>query len=148
LSIGFGIDAFHGVAHAEVLQAIADIDRAGGSLGTFPLLRQMPEGELYRQACEHVFRRTPERPSIVNLSILSAIDGFFGDHHRTPRTRGSKLFINPLMSLVFAFELAPLAERVLYLDALERTETIWDITAVLEAVRKERGRKPRLVIPL
>jgi hypothetical protein len=146
VSVGFGVDAFHGVAHADVLEAIADIDRQGGYLGAFPLLRGMPEVEAYRAACAYAFARCGS-PSIVNLSILSAIDGQFGDHHRTDRTRGSELFINPLMNLVFAFELAPLAERVLYLGALEQTETIFDIVRVLEAVYAT-GRRPRRTIPL
>lgn len=71
-----------------------------------------------------------------------------GDVHRTSRTRGSQLYINPLMSMVFAFELGPLAERVTYLDALEQTETIFDISRVLEAVRREGGHRPRRRIPL
>lgn len=148
VSVGFGVDTYHGVAHADVLEAIAAIDQAGGYLGVFPLLRGMPEVERYREACEYVFQATPERPSIVNLSILSAIDGEFGDHHRTERTRGSELFINPLMSLVFAFELGPLARRVQYLDALEHTQTIFEISAVLEGVRNARGSRPRRNIPL
>lgn len=147
VSVGFGVDCFHEVAHAEVLEAIAAVDRLGGYLGVVPLLRGMPEIERYRAACEYVHRITPQRPSIVNLSILSAIDGEFGDVHRTPRTRGSELFINPLMSLMFAFELRPVAERILYLDALEPTRTIFEIAAVIEAVRRH-GRRTKPSIPL
>ncbi|WP_240480148.1 DUF1152 domain-containing protein [Enhygromyxa salina] len=148
VSVGFGVDSFHGVAHADVLEAIAAIDKAGGYLGVFPLLRGMPEVQRYREACDYVCSATPDRPSIVNLSILSAIDGEFGDHHRTARTRGSELFINPLMSLMFAFELAPLALRIMYLDALEHTQTIYEISAVLERVRGANGGRPRRTIPL
>ncbi|MCA9680837.1 MAG: DUF1152 domain-containing protein [Myxococcales bacterium] len=147
ISVGFGVDSYHGVAHAEVLEAIAALDKAGAYLGAFPLLREMPAVQRYREACDYVHAVTPGRPSIVNLSILSAIDGEFGDHHRTERTRGSELFINPLMSLVFAFELAPLARRVTYLDALESTQSIFDIARVLEAVHRE-GRRHRPKIPI
>ena len=148
VSVGFGVDSFHGVAHAEVLEAIAALDKAGGYLGVFPLLGAMPEVEAYREACEFVFAKMPRRPSIVNLSILSAIAGEFGDHHRTERTAGSTLFINPLMSLVFAFELAPLAERVLYLEMLEDTQSMGEIAAMLEAVRKRGGAKMRPQLPM
>jgi hypothetical protein len=148
VSVGFGVDCYHGVAHADVLEAIAELDRAGGYLGACALLRGMPEVESYRQACEYACRVTPERPSIVNLSILSAIEGEFGDVHRTERTRGTELFINPLMSLMFAFELAPLAERVTYLEMLEHTRTIFDIALVIEAVRRTGDRRPRRGIPL
>ncbi len=147
VSVGFGVDSFHGVAHADVLEAIADLAKADAYLGAFPLLANMPEVMRYRQACDYVHARMPDRPSIVNLSILSAIEGEFGDVHRSSRTRGSELFINPLMSLVFAFELAPLAERVLYLDMLEHTTTIFEINLVIEAVRNQQSR-PRRTIPL
>lgn len=147
VSVGFGVDTFHDVAHADVLEAIAAIDKAGGYLGAVPLLRGMDEVESYRAACEYVHHVTPERPSIVNLSILTAIDGEFGDVHRTKRTRGSELFINPLMSLMLVFELAPVAARVLYLDALERTRTIFDVALVIEAARAS-GRRTRPNIPL
>ena len=148
ISIGFGVDSFHGVAHADVLEAIAALAKANAYLGVFPLLAGMPEVKRYRQACDYVHARMPERPSIVNLSILSAIEGQFGNVHSSSRTRGSELFINPLMSLVFAFELAPLAERVLYLDMLEHTNTIFEISLVIEAVRHRYSNRPRRTIPL
>ena len=68
---------------------------------------------------------------IVTASILSAIDGQFGDHHLTARTQGSELFINPLMTLYWCFRLASVAERILYLDAMRQTETYWDVSQVI-----------------
>ena len=59
----------------------------------------MPEAKPYREAADFVHARMPYHESIVNTSILSAIDGEFGDFHATPRTQGSELFINPLMAL-------------------------------------------------
>ena len=41
-SIGFGIDTFHGVCHAQVLESIAAIERAGGYLGAFAVTAAMP----------------------------------------------------------------------------------------------------------
>jgi hypothetical protein len=148
ISVGFGVDHFHGVAHTDVLEAIAELSRVGAYLGVVALLRGMPEVELYREACKYVCRVTPASPSIVNLSILSAIEGEFGDVHSTDRTLGSELFINPLMSMVFAFELAALAKRVRYLEQVEHTQTIFDISRVLESVYRAGGSRPRRSIPL
>jgi hypothetical protein len=135
-SVGFGIDAFHGVCHAHVLESIAGLTKAGGYLGAFSLLPETDEVALYRSAVEAVHAAMPEHPSIVNASILSAVEGDFGDVHRTERTRGSRLFINPLMGLVFAFELDAVAQRVMYLPALERTETMFEVSAVIEAAQR------------
>src|SRR6185436_16519233 len=41
--LGFGIDAFHEVCHTHVLEAVADLIRAGGYLGAFSLMQEMPE---------------------------------------------------------------------------------------------------------
>jgi hypothetical protein len=41
--------------------------------------------------------------------------------HETRRTRGSQLFVNPLMGIYFSFDLDRLAARSLYLDRLADT---------------------------
>jgi len=90
---------------------------------------------------------TPGRPSIVNGSIAAAIRGDFGDVQFTDRTNGSELFINPLMGLCFCFEHEAIARRSLYLPSLENTETIFQVSAVIEAFRHDVSTRPRRVIP-
>jgi len=148
-SIGFGVDAFHGVCHAHVLEAVAALAKSGGFLGAFSLLREMDEFALYAQAMDAVTAAMPRYPSIVNTSIVSAVEGDYGDVHRTQRTQGSELWINPLMALYFTFDLHAIAERVLFLSALRQTETAFEIAAVIEAFRSARGAlRPRKAIPV
>jgi hypothetical protein len=129
--LGFGIDTFHGVCHAHFLEAVADLTRSGAFLGAWSLTPEMPEVQRYREATLAVFDAMPCEPSIVSASILSAIEGRFGDYHMTERTSGSQLFINPLMALYWCFRLAPVAERVQYLEAMRKTETYWDVCQVI-----------------
>lgn len=145
--LGFGIDAFHGVCHAHFLENVAALDAEGAFLGAFSLLRSMPEGRAFAAAIEHAHARMPERQSIVNGSILSALEGRFGDHHRTPRTRSSELFINPLMCLYWGFDLPAVAKRSLYLPMLANTDTIFEVSAIIEAFRHEVATRPRTSIP-
>lgn len=121
VSVGFGVDAYHGVNHVQVLENIAALERDGAYLGAFSLPRSTREGALYLDAVAHAQQRTAEHPSIVNGSVAAAVRGEFGDVRFTERTRGSELFVNPLMSLYFAFELPALAARCLYLDRIEDT---------------------------
>ncbi|WP_394843206.1 DUF1152 domain-containing protein [Pendulispora brunnea] len=146
--LGFGIDAFHGVCHAQFLENVAALDTVGGYLGAHTLLLGMPEAQLFRDALDFVHARMPERPSIVNTSILSALEGHFGDHHRTRRTRTSKLFINPLMALYWHFDLQAVAERSLYLPSLEGTQTVFEVSAFIEAFRRGVVLRPRSNIPV
>ena len=120
--VGFGVDTYHGVCHANWLENVAALITEGGFLGAAALLERMPEVQLYIDAVNAAEVATSRQPSIVNGSIVSAIEGRFGDYHRNPRTQSSKLFINPLMSLLWAFDLAAVARRNLYLDRLADTQ--------------------------
>jgi hypothetical protein len=134
--LGFGIDQYHGVCHAHVLEGVAELSRAGGYLGTFSLLPGMSEAERYCQATRYVFEAMSNHISIVfSSSILSALEGHYGDHHATDRTAGSKLWINPLMTLYWCFDLGAVAHRIRYLDALKHTHTYIDVDNVIEHFR-------------
>ncbi|HEY2512952.1 MAG TPA: DUF1152 domain-containing protein [Polyangiaceae bacterium] len=145
--VGFGVDAYHGVCHAQWLENVAALSVDGGFLGATALLERMPEVREYLDAVEHADQATPRRPSIVNGSVASAIEGRFGDHHRTERTRGSTLFVNPLMSLLWMFDLPAVARRNLYLDRLGETDSIWDVQGAIEAFRDEIVPRKRQAIP-
>lgn len=146
--IGFGIDAFHGVCHAQFLENVAALEREGGYLGAFSVSRSSDEGSAFLDAVAHAQAATRERPSIVNGSIAAAVRGEFGNAQFTDRTEGSELFINPLMALYFAFDLPAVARQSLYLSELEDTETIWDVQARIEAFRRGVHVRPRRVIPV
>ncbi len=136
VSIGFGVDAFHGVCHAHILENIAAITRAGGSLGVFSLEATMTEFELYRSAVRDAGDAMPEQASIVHASIVAAVEGRFGDAHTTERTRASRLWIHPLMSLFFAFDLPTVASQVACLPLLARTDTLFDVSRVIESYQR------------
>lgn len=108
----------------------------------------MPEAQLLCEAIAFTNERMPAAPSIVGNSIASAIEGDYGDVHRTSRTSGSKLWINPLMSLYWAFDLQRVAERCLYLDAVKLTDSIWDVNVIVEAFRKDIDKLPWEDIPV
>jgi hypothetical protein len=141
--VGFGVDAFHGVSHAHFLEAVAALSRDGAYLGSFALLPQMEEVRRYLDAVDWVHRAMPARPSIVNASIASAVEGHYGDYHRTERTRGSRLWINPIMAQCFAFELDAVARRCLYLERIAHTRTAFEVAAVIDGFRREIPIRPR-----
>ena len=148
--LGFGIDAFHGVCHAHVLEAVADLVRAGGYLGAFSLVEQMPEVQRFREATEYVLRQTQARPSIVLTSILSALEGRYGDFHQTDRTWGSELYINPLMSLYWCFRLEHVARRILYLDSIRDISNYAELVAAINLAHAAHGanQRPRRDLPM
>ncbi|AZM64165.1 hypothetical protein DMA10_35320 [Streptomyces sp. WAC 01420] len=147
VSVGFGVDAYHGVNHVQVLENIAALERAGAYLGAFSIPRATREGALYLDAVEHAQQHTPEHPSIVNGSVAAAVRGSFGDVRFTDRTRGSELFVNPLMSLYFAFDLPGLAARCLYLDRIEDTYLMRQVQARIAEFRESAVTRPPRTFP-
>ncbi|WP_035849820.1 DUF1152 domain-containing protein [Kitasatospora azatica] len=143
--LGFGIDAYHGVNHALVLENLAALTRTGDYLGAFSLPADSRESRLYLDAVAHARQATPDHPSIVQGSVAAALRGEFGDVRFTARTRGSELFINPLMTLYFTVTVSGLAARNLYLDRLEQTVLMRQISTRIEEFRDElpRQRPPR-----
>ena len=145
--IGFGVDTYHGVCHAHFLENVAALDKDDAYLGAFSVPRTTAEGAAYLDAVAHAQAATPGRPSIVNGSIAAAIQGEFGDVAFTDRTANSELFINPLMGLYFTFDLPGLARRSLYLRLLAGTETIFQVSAIIEAFRQSVKIRHRRTIP-
>jgi hypothetical protein len=130
--LGFGVDAAHGVCHAYVLEAMADLTANGGYLGGFSLLPGMPELKMLEDAVAHVHARMPERKSIVMGSVLAAAQGRFGNIEGiVPENTEATLFINPLMSMYFGFDLDAVAQRCLYREYMEGTFSRWDVNRAI-----------------
>jgi hypothetical protein len=146
--VGFGVDAFHGVCHAHFLEAVSELMQKDAYLGCWSLLNETPEVRFYRDACEFVFRKMPNHPSIVSASILAALEGNFGDYHTTSRTQGAQLFINPLMALVWCFELESVAKRLLYPPEMAQTYSAHDVRGVIERFRYDIAKKPFVNLPM
>ncbi|MFI0452395.1 DUF1152 domain-containing protein [Actinomadura sp. 6N118] len=143
-SLGFGIDAYHGINHVQVLENLAALNRENAYLGAFSIPHDSRAATLYMDAVAYAAERTPDRPSIVNGSIAAAVRGEFGDVRFTERTADSELFINPLMALYFTVDLDGLARYNLYLDRIEKTRQIRQIASIIEEFRDEiRPRVPR-----
>jgi hypothetical protein len=135
MCLGFGVDTFHGVCHAHFLENVAALTAIDGYLGSWSLLPRSPEFQFYEAACKYVHDRMPWRKSIVNSSIIASANGWFGDRHPTDRTTGSPLFLNPLMSQYWAFDLAAVAGRNLYLDHIRDTASYYDLSLAIETFR-------------
>lgn len=144
--IGFGVDAYHGVCHAHVLENIAALERGGAYLGAFSVPAGSEEGQAYLDAVAYARAVTPTHPSIVNGQIAAAVAGEFGNVTFTDRTARSELFVNPLMALYFTFDLPGVAAGVHYLNRLRDTQSPDQVALAIEAYREElpatRSRRP------
>lgn len=146
VSIGFGIDAYHGVSHVHVLENIAALDSMGAYLGAFSVPSRSRAARLYREAVDHAATNS-KRPSLVNGQISAALGGKSGNVPIAGRGRASELFVNPLMAMYFCFDLAGLAARNLYLAELRGTVGVADVAARIGRSRSGVALRPSRVFP-
>ena len=137
LCLGFGIDHFHGVSHYRFLENVAKISKEGGFLGCFSLLEEMEEFKKYKEALDYTCSKMPFRKSIVSNSIISAVEGNYGDFHRTERTFGTELWINPLMSLYWCFHLNTVVQNLQYYPLIKETKSIHEISGIIRDYRNQ-----------
>jgi hypothetical protein len=145
--LGFGVDAYHGVNHTQVLENLAALDRAGAYLGALSIPSRSREATLYRNAVAQAQSATPLRPSIVNGQISAATSGMAGNVQFTQRTNDSVLFVNPLMAIYFTVDLGGLAHRSLYLERLADTYTSRQVASRIEQFRYQISTRPPQAFP-
>ena len=144
--LGFGVDTFHGVSHGLFLENTAKLEQADGYLGCFSLSRSTAECQLYIEAYQAIADHMQD--SIVCTSIISAIQGHFGDHHVTPRTSGSNLFINPLMSIYWTFLLDKVMQQIPYATKLADTKTMNEVVLVIAEHHSKQKHRERIELPM
>jgi len=144
--IGLGVEG--DVSHESVFENIAAITAAGGFLGACDLTAKSKAYQLYEAALAFAHNQPGQQPSVINASIMSSVRGHFGDHHATERTKGSKLWISPLMSLYWFFDLHTVADQNLFTESLKDTVTDKDAAAAIYDFRDSLRLRPAKPIPL
>ena len=144
----FGVDAHDGVSHAQVLEAIANLELDGAFHGAISLTRHMPEARALLDLIDRTQALEPHHASIVMSSLAAALRGDFGDVHRSERTAGERLFISPLMPLYWTFDLDAVASRIKYADTVIPTQTFNQVVEAIQAFRAATRAQPYSAWPL
>jgi len=138
--LGFGSE--RDMACTHVLENIAALMQADGFLGACSLAPSMEAYKAYEDAVLYVQNKPYQDASVINSSIVSATRGEFGNNHLTEKTKGSRLWISPLMSIYWFFDLLQVARHNLYLSELRDTNTFMQaVFAATSALRSVPRRK-------
>jgi hypothetical protein len=153
VNLGFGVDSFHGVNHFRYLENVSTIIKQGGFFGAFSLLRETKEAQLMNE----IYLASQPENSIVCSSVTSAINGDFGNFHHEKtvyRTNYSQLFINPIMSMYWSFDLDTVASNIIFLKEIMDCKDILELNSVIQTSRKKYfkdgeyiGNRPNKIIP-
>ncbi len=144
--LGLGVE--HEVGYAHLFENIAELTKHKAVLGTCSLTQQMTSYQQFRDAVMYVFDQQPTYPSVICSSVISAVDGQYGNFHLTKRTHGSTLRISPLMSMYWFFDLMQVAKRNEILSHLRLTYDVDHAWEKYEGRRKDLKLRPTPEYPL
>jgi hypothetical protein len=128
--IGFGAELH--MTYSHILENIAAITQDGGFKGVCALTPQMPSYLLYEQAVLYAQNQPQQEASVINSSIISSVRGHHGDFHLTSKTKGSSLYISPLMGLYWWFDLMTVAKHNHFLSQISETVTFQEALRLTE----------------
>jgi hypothetical protein len=101
-----------------------------------------PATDLYVRSVEAVFAgQSEQKQSHVHKVILHSLRGDFG-------AIAPHVWLSPLMHLYWFFDALAVARQHRFLDELRATDSIWEVAARIEAVRKSLPIKDRVQIPI
>lgn len=143
-----GLGAERDISYAHVFENIAALTKNGGFLGACSLTPEMPAYQAFESAVLHVQGKPFHDPSVINSSIISAVRGNYGDYHLTEKTRGSRLWISPLMALYWFFDFECVVKRNLFLEQLRGTYTFRDALFRVHDFGRQISTRPPGGVPL
>jgi hypothetical protein len=143
-----GIGAEQDMTYAQILQNIASLTAAGGFFGSCALTPQMEVYQLYEEALLYAQSQPVQDASVINSSIVSAVQGHYGDYHLTDKTQGGRLWISPLMTLYWFFDLPTVARHNLYLPYLKGKDSFMAALYAYRNVVRSFGKRYPVTFPL
>lgn len=136
------------ITYAHVFENIATLTKAGGFLGACSLTPQMEAYQAYEKAVLFVQGQDFQEASVINSSLVSAVQGHYGDYHLTDRTSDSRLWISPLMPIYWFFDLPTVAQHNLYLSQLWSTDSFLDAVQAYRLCARHISQRSVSRIPL
>ena len=144
--IGFGAE--RDLTHMHVFENIAALTQAGGFLGACSLTPQMDSYQAYDEAVTFVQSNEFQDPSVINSSIVSAARGYYGNYHLTDKTKGSNLWISPLMPLYWFFDFDCVVKQNMLISEIGGTMLFRDALYKVIAKAERIPRRKPMFIPL
>jgi hypothetical protein len=135
LSVCVGMGAEQDISYPQVFENIAQLAEAGAFIGSCSLTKNFPSYQAYEAAVLFAQSQPYQDPSVINSSIVSAVQGNHGNFHLTTKTNGSHLSISPLMAIYWFFELSAVAERNMFYSHIRYTMSFRDAFMNLSQVR-------------
>lgn len=120
--LGFGAELE--VAHNNALANMAALVKEGAYLGACALTKDMPVYQLYEEASRYVWEQPSHHKSQINMRVVSAVEGEFGNYHLYDDYIPAPVYVSPLMSLYWFFDANAVIKRNLVAEHIRHTLSI------------------------
>ena len=152
--MGFGAEAEEGLCHYRALENMAALTASGGFLGACALTPDMGAFHHYRRESEQAW--AGKRKSHIHTRIIPAVTGQFGeqtlyegvDARVCGAAKEVPSFVNPLMSLIWFFDLMKVYERNLFSKKLVPTATRTDSLMIYRQLLPDLMKDARDSLPI
>lgn len=144
--LGLGVE--YEIGYAHLFENIAYLTQIGAFKGSCALTKEMKSYQRYKDAVMYVFDQQPEYPSVVCSSVISAVEGHYGDYHLIKKTQGNDLRISPLMPIYWFFEASTVAKQNLLIPELGLSYSIQDTWHKMRMKSEELPPRETPVYPL
>jgi hypothetical protein len=130
--LGFNIDKYHNVTDENFLKNTCELIKQNGFIGSYMLSKHNLSTQMYID----LFIKSDPENSIVNSLIISAINGYYGNH--TPewlkhRIGNTVQHIHPFMALYWIYSLGKIHDNLTYnTNMLKETEDECEISKLLQ----------------
>jgi hypothetical protein len=154
MCIGFGSEMEEEVCHHLALENIAKLAEQNGFLGSCSLIKG-PEFTFYKQACEFGWHLA--RKSHIHTKVISAVEGKFEENNLYKEGIDALVgkakvinYINPLMSIMWFFDLKKVVSNNLLAKDFGLTNTNVDVLIVFRQLidKLTQIKRKRKAIPL
>jgi hypothetical protein len=140
--VGLSAELRDGISHAQVFERMSELARDHAYLGASALVPGTPACDAYVRAVEYVFAgQMHQKRSHVHSVITRALGGEFG-------TPAPHIWLSPLASMYWYFDAREVARTHCFLESLVPTDSIWEVSARIEAARKGIAIRSAVTIPL
>ncbi len=140
--VGMTAELRDGIQHAQVFERFAELGREGAYWGASALVPGTPACDAYLAALDAVYAGQAEmKQSHVHRVIAKAVRGEFG-------ATAPHVWLSALANMYWYFDARVVARTHRFLDELRATDSIWEVAARIEAVRKTLAIKNHETIPI
>ena len=122
--LGFGSELE--VCHYNALDNMQRMVKEEAFYGACALVKQMPVYQQYEQACRYVWERPSHKKSHINMRVVSATNGEFGDHHIYDDYVPQPVFVTSLMSLYWFYDAQTVVKNSFLAKVIHDEVTIED----------------------